>query len=177
MDAIAAPEMSNMSYYITEDQFRLTPNPIPYDGKGPINRDNFTSILIESFAVSEADSDRHAFYFEWRKAQTGFDYRITLQSFIQAGGWNCLSVAEQNTFKTAFRHIQKHHNDSGGKLMRDFADNPALHLEGQLESLTNDFDELQEDIADFLTTYGPIGSLTKTELLKKIAQWQEKQKD
>lgn len=113
-------------------------NVVLYDHSvlGPVNRQNWISILVTSFAVSRGHADRQMLYYEWLGINTGFDYVSTLENFTGAKGWNCLGLVEQAYFIKQFQAVPGHHRSKAGpKTVEYFYLKPNFSLEAQIEGM------------------------------------------
>jgi hypothetical protein len=107
------------SYSISLEEFRKgAPNTnVGVDGKPEVKkyvfgdlvtRDNYVSMLINSFAVSRGRPRMQYAYLDWLKTNTGFNFYKTITNYERAGGWNCLTNIEQATIKNAFAKVGEH---------------------------------------------------------------------
>lgn len=118
---------------ISVSEFSMTPHAMSgYKSGDIINRSNFLPWLTRSFAVSLGDIEDQYMFMSWVSESQGFDWRTTLQNFIDSGGWENLADEERLLFAGEFSKVAKH---STGGADRRFASNPGVLLNEQLQRL------------------------------------------
>lgn len=152
-------ELEELSTILTAEDFGLPVEPLPYRDGELVTRQNFGSFLERSFAFSRGNVRWQIGYLEWIKAQTGFDYEITLKNFLQVGGFTSLSLDEQQAFIQAFESVMKH-KTSEDNVWDDFNANPAGQFNDQLRWLLTDNEDytMKQHIVERATAR--FGSLT-----------------
>lgn len=136
-----------------------TLQPILYKNGQQINRDNFISWYVFSFAISRGDPDVQYGYIRWSSAQTGLDFHSTFQNFLRAGAKNCLSPAELTYIQDAYNRISIHHEadrkflEEGSEptnphnvlaiYASDFSDGED-NENGYVDTILKDFENLEE---------------------------------
>ena len=120
-NVVHVPEPYDISY----DEFRVSPlakftrlisrpKTIPrYNLGETVSRANFVPMLIDSFAKSRGRQAVQYAYLQWLKQHTGFDWETTLRAYKEAGGWHCLTRAEQQRVEDSMKAVKIH------KLMGD----------------------------------------------------------
>ena len=111
MESRGTPETIHPSTYsISVEQFQqpLSEEPSKYSFGSQVTRENFTSMYTDSFAESRGDYGVQLAYFEWLHRNTNFDYRQTLQNFLEANTWDNSSYAEQQVFINAYNRVNRH---------------------------------------------------------------------
>lgn len=94
---------------LTVDDFRKTPEQLSrWNYPEPITRESFTSFLVLSFAVSRGLRNAQLLYFRYIQLRTGCDVFGTIDSFVKAGGWICLTGKERLYFFDAFKKRTRH---------------------------------------------------------------------
>lgn len=113
-------------YCIPLDHFKNPPMsngqpmwPEKYVGGERITREDFNSLLIESFAVSRGVEAGQWAFLEWLRLNSGFDFEGTLSNFRSAGGWNCLLPHERQDFINAYKGIQIHRKFDSPEVLED----------------------------------------------------------
>lgn len=74
----------------------------------PINRENFTSFLVLSFAVSRGHPEIQRVFFIWLEKTYSFEYSNVLEEFVSCGAFDAFSPQEQRIFTDAFMSVKKH---------------------------------------------------------------------
>lgn len=100
-----------------------------------VERNNFTAMLIRSFAISHGLAGRQYVYFEWLQYHSGFDYLDTFSNFYWAGGWNSLHKQEQSMFLHYFHKVGKHAVQKDSPDIKTFIETPYIGLKDQIDML------------------------------------------
>lgn len=99
-------------YEIPFEEFDTRPRgSMRYVFPARVQRSNFSTFLIYSFAVSGGNPDLQRAFCEWTYLNQGFDYQATFQNFTDAGGVNSLSRRERKEVRDAFVHVRRHAED------------------------------------------------------------------
>ncbi len=72
------------------------------------SRDNFAAFIVDSFSKSRGIPTAQVAIFSWLEANTGLDYKSTLDNFLEEGGTKCLSQTEVNLLLRAFGEVKMH---------------------------------------------------------------------
>ncbi len=74
----------------------------------PVTRDNFTYLLIDSFAKSRGSLDAQAYYMRWLQIHSGTNIPTVIRDFIDKKGLHCLTEAEGVAITSAYESIRGH---------------------------------------------------------------------
>jgi hypothetical protein len=97
--------MNNM----TKINFNQKPDcALDYVFGAQINRENFTSFLILSFAVSRGHPEIQRVFFIWLEKIHSFEYSNVLKEFVSHGAFDAFSAQEQKIFTDAFMSVKRH---------------------------------------------------------------------
>ncbi len=92
-----------VTYHIPVDEFKRQDFVfVPYRLGDRVSRENFSSFLILSFALSRGKPKAQVLFFLLVDKVTGFDYKNTLTNFFTAGGWSALLPAERQKMVNVF---------------------------------------------------------------------------
>ena len=97
-----------------------------------VERSNFVSFLVKSFAISKGEPKMQYVYFRWLEDAVGFKWRQSFSNLLEAGGWKCLSGEEKHKFVEAYKNVGKHKYDSS-----DFLNNPQTVFQLQITAFAN----------------------------------------
>lgn len=96
-------------YSLSKRDFIIPPKEITrYHNGERITRNNFTSFLVNGFALSMGIGDAHRSYFHWLEMNEGFDGFETISNFLVAGGKDVLSDEEKTAIFSAYKQVRKH---------------------------------------------------------------------
>ncbi|MDB4984591.1 MAG: hypothetical protein JWM20_770 [Patescibacteria group bacterium] len=73
-----------------------------------VTRENFTSFLILSFAVSMGSPEVQKVFFLWSEQRAQFSYSLSIENFVNSGGIDILFPEEVSAIKDAFLAVKKH---------------------------------------------------------------------
>lgn len=71
-----------------------------------ISRSSFTPFLIDSFRAAKGSIFHQLVYCDWIRVNTGFNYRVSVNNFLEAGGWSCLTDIEKTFFLKAHQRVK-----------------------------------------------------------------------
>lgn len=79
-----------------------------YEGGEPVNRENFLSMFVQSFALSTGRIDKQVTYFLWLADHVGFDFDQTFCSLVIHGEWDAFTQEEKQIFLKRMNAVGKH---------------------------------------------------------------------
>lgn len=128
--------------------------PQPYILGTPVSRETWTDCLVKSFALSRGSMDAQVLFFAWLEAATGLDIRMTMRSFLDAGGFDALSYTEQHQFLDAHNQVQAHHNRL--RTMYETYDELTpedlyRHFRPQLVAVARQIEQMYDSVTDQVT--------------------------
>jgi hypothetical protein len=89
--------------------FALPPDALtPYTFGEEITRNNFTGLVIDSFAKARGNMSSQAMYLKYLERSLDIPMNLLIEKFVDSGGYSTLSQAEQTQIRGAFDKV-KHH--------------------------------------------------------------------
>ena len=127
-------EFQRRSYRIVD--FRDKPAQVTvFHESGLVTRSNFASLLEKSFSASRGDLRTQVLYFEWIRANTGFNYQLSLKAFLAAGGWRCFTAAERTNLMRSFNKVLGHRAEGNSHTWNQFHTQPAEEFNIQINNV------------------------------------------
>lgn len=105
-ELLNTPFPEGKTYTIPSRAFERATQPKPYRFGEIVTRENFVSMLIDSFAKSRGKIAIQRAYFQFLRANTGFDYTTTFTNFRDSGGYDCLTRSERDLFSRAYNKVR-----------------------------------------------------------------------
>lgn len=102
-------EAGPKKYWLSKEDFQTKPTELrEYEFGDTVTRQNFNSLLIQSFRISRGRVPVQCGFFLWLKEKTGFDGLKTCKAFEDAGAWEVLTEEEREVFQAQFIEIRGH---------------------------------------------------------------------